>query len=152
MDNMFKTTNGVKVDPVKYVKDYLAEHDDIHIFVGCDSQNYGKTTVYATVIVLYASGKGGHIIYEKERCPREQVRAIHLMNEVWKAVNLANDLCEAGVPKPDYIDIDINPNQKYKSNEVFNAAVGIVEGYGYRCRYKSLGQIATWCADAIVRK
>ena len=83
-------------------------------------------------------------IFEKER-------AIRLMNEVWKSVSIANDLVAAGIQKPDYIDIDVNPSAKYKSNEVFNAAVGIVEAYGYKCRYKTLGQIATWCADFLVR-
>ena len=149
---MFRTVSGVQVDPVIYIKEYKMTHPDLKIFVGCDSQNYGKTTVYATAIVLYTPGKGGHIIYEKEKCPREKVGAIRLMNEVWKSIELANHMCDQGIQKPDFIDIDINPKQNCKSNEVFNAAVGIVESYGYKCRYKTLGPISTWCADFIVRR
>ena len=148
---MFTTIKGTKINPVDYIRDYISTHDNIQIFVGCDSQNTKETTTYVTAIVLYSPGNGGHIIYEQERTPTEKVRSIRLMNEVWKSVSIANDLVAAGIQKPDYIDIDVNPNAKYKSNEVFNAAVGIVEAYGYKCRYKTLGQIATWCADFLVR-
>ena len=50
-----------------------------------------------------------------------------------------------------YIDIDLNPDPKYKSNEVFRQAVGLVEGMGYSVRYKTLGPIATYAADNLVR-
>jgi predicted RNase H-related nuclease YkuK (DUF458 family) len=148
---MFTTIQGQKINPVDYIKEYMRTHDNVQLFIGCDSQNTKETTTYVTAIVLYSQGHGGHIIYEKERTPKEKVRSIRLMNEVWKSVSIANDLVEAGVKKPDYIDIDVNPNSRYKSNEVFNAAVGIVEAYGYKCRYKTLGQIATWGADFLVR-
>ena len=147
---MFTTIKGTKINPVDYIRDYMSTHDNIQIFVGCDSQNTKETTTYVTAIVLYSPGNGGHIIYEKERTTKEKVRSIRLMNEVWKSVSIANDLVAAGIQKPDYIDIDVNPNARYKSNEVFNAAVGIVEAYGYKCRYKTLRQIATWCADFLV--
>jgi predicted RNase H-related nuclease YkuK (DUF458 family) len=49
------------------------------------------------------------------------------------------------------IDIDLNPDPKYKSNEVFRQAVGLVEGMGYEVRYKTLGPIATYAADHLVK-
>ena len=73
------------------------------------------------------------------------------MNEVWRSVDTANKICDAGLPKPDYIDIDVNPNPRWKSNEVFESARGLVEGMGYKCRYKSLNVMATCAADFIVR-
>lgn len=148
---MFRTVNGTEVDPVEYVRKYIREHEGIQLFIGCDSQNYGRVTVYATAIVLYTPGKGGHVIYEKERVPREKASAVRLINEVWKSVSLANSLKDAGIQSPEFIDIDINPSKRYKSNEVFASAVGIVEGCGYKCRYKTLGPVSTWCADALVR-
>lgn len=149
---MFKKLNGEIIDLVSYIKNYIILHPDIKIFIGCDSQNYSNTTSYVTAIVLYNPGKGGHIVYEKEKINREKVNQVRLLNEVWKAVEVANMLCENGIRKPEYIDIDINPCNRFKSNTVFKAAVGIVEGCGYQCRYKSLGPISTWCADKIVRK
>ena len=57
----------------------------------------------------------------------------------------------AGLPKAKWIDIDINPDPKYKSNEVLRQAVGLVEGMGYKVRYKTLGPIATYAADHLVK-
>ena len=54
-------------------------------------------------------------------------------------------------PKPKWIDIDLNPDPRFKSNEVFRQAVGLVEGMGYEVRYKTLGPIATYAADHLVK-
>lgn len=148
---MFKTLQGKKIELVEYVKSYIAGHPDVQIIIGCDSQNYSKITSYATVVVLYSPGHGGHVIAEKEKTSRERVRAIRLMNEVCRSLDVANKLCEAGLPKPEYIDIDINPSPKFKSNDVLKSAVGMVEGSGYKCRYKTLNVAATYCADYVVR-
>jgi len=45
----------------------------------------------------------------------------------------------------------LNPDPRYKSNEVFRQAVGLVEGMGYEVRYKTLGPIATYAADHLVK-
>jgi hypothetical protein len=74
-----------------------------------------------------------------------------LLNEVWYAIEVAEKLREADVPKVKWIDVDLNPDPRYKSNEVFRQAVGMVEGMGYQVRYKTLGPIATYAADHLVR-
>lgn len=149
---MFRTTRGEKIELIDYVKQYISSHPNVNIFVGTDSQNYRTGTVYATAVVLYNPGKGGHIIFQREKTPREKVRSVRLMNEVWKSIETANMMCDAGLPKPQYIDIDVSPLGKCKSNEVFESAKGLVEGMGYKCRYKTIGPIATWAADYIVRE
>ena len=73
------------------------------------------------------------------------------MNEVWKSVEIAEYLKENGLPKVKWIDIDINPDPKYKSNSVLRQAVGLVEGMGYNVRYKQLGAIMTYAANHLVR-
>lgn len=148
---MFTTAQGKKIDLVQYIKDYLMTHNNIQILVGSDSQNTKKVTSYATVVVLYNPGHGGHVLYEKSTTPKERTRNVRLMNEVWKSVETAELIKNAGLPKPAYIDIDINPSARFKSSEVFKSAVGLVEGMGYVCRYKTLGQVASCCADAVVR-
>ena len=62
---MFTTIKGTKINPVDYIRDYMSTHNDIQIFVGCDSQNTKETTTYVTAIVLYSPGNGGHVHYEK---------------------------------------------------------------------------------------
>ncbi len=143
--------DGEKINLVTYVKDWLEVKPNAEILIGCDSQNTADKTVYAIVVALYDTGKGAHVLYNKWKADKEWSRSTRLLNEVWFAIELAEKMKEAGLPKAKWIDIDINPDPKYKSNEVFRQAVGLVEGMGYKVRYKTLGPIATYCADHLVR-
>lgn len=150
----FKKFTGEKLDNVaEYVKEYVKEHKpiDIEIIIGTDSQNKGHYTVYSTVIVLCTPGRGGHCIFRRWKTPKERVRQVRLLKEVEESINIANELVEAGCPKPKYIDIDINPNPKFKSNEVYTTARGWVESLGYSVRFKTLGAMATFAADWLVK-
>ena len=71
--------------------------------------------------------------------------------ETSDSVEVAEKMREAGIKRPKWIDIDLNPDPRYKSNEVFRQAVGLVEGMGYQCRFKTLGPIATYAADHLVK-
>jgi predicted RNase H-related nuclease YkuK (DUF458 family) len=148
----FRTlTNRHKVNLVDYVKQYLSDNPGVEILVGCDSQNYTANTTYATVVALYKPKGGAHVLYNKEVLPLERVRQVRLMNEVWKSVEIAELLKNSGLPQVKYIDIDVNPDKRYKSNEVLRSAVGLVEGMGYTVRYKSMGVMATYAADMLVK-
>jgi len=148
----FKTLRDRKsIDLVEYVRSYLIEHPEVEILIGCDSQNHADTTVYATVVALYFPRNGAHLLFCKEVTPVERTRQVRLMNEVWKSVDIAEQLRLAGLPRAKYIDVDLNPDKKYKSNEVLRSAVGLVEGMGYNVRYKTLGALVTHAADALVK-
>ena len=150
----FKKFTGEKLINVSdYVKKYIDEHKDnkIQIIIGTDSQNRGRNTVYSTVIVLCTPGHGGHCIFRRWKTEKERVRQVRLLKEVEESINIANELVENGCPKPEYIDIDINPNPKFKSNEVYTTAKGWVESLGYQVRFKTLGAIATYAADWLVK-
>lgn len=148
----FRTlTNRHKVNLVDYVKQYLSDNPGVEILVGCDSQNYTANTTYATVVALYKPKGGAHVLYNKEVLPLERVRQVRLMNEVWKSVEIAELIKNSGLPQVKYIDIDVNPDKRYKSNEVLRSAVGLVEGMGYTVRYKSMGVMATYAADMLVK-
>ena len=146
-----KLYSGEKVDLISYVKEYMETHKGVEILIGCDSQNFNNRTIYAIVVALYHTGKGAHVLYNKWTAQREPTRSVRLLNEVWYAVEVAEVMKNSGIPKVKWIDIDINPDPKYKSNEVFRQAVGLVEGMGYEVRYKSLGPIATYAADHLVK-
>ena len=143
--------DGEKVNLIQYVEEYLTTKENVEILIGCDSQNFSDKTIYAIVVALYDKGKGAHVLYKKWRTEREWTRNIRLLNEVWYAVEVAEMMKEAGLPKVKWIDIDINPDPKFKSNEVLRQAVGLVEGMGYKVRYKTLGPIATYAADHLVK-
>jgi predicted RNase H-related nuclease YkuK (DUF458 family) len=146
-----KLYSGEVVELIDYVKEYMSLHNDVEILIGCDSQNFSDKTIYAIVVALYHRGKGAHVLYNKWKTQREPTRSVRLLNEVWYAVEVAEVMKNSGIPKVKWIDIDINPDPKYKSNEVFRQAVGLVEGMGYEVRYKSLGPIATYAADHLVK-
>lgn len=143
--------DGTDVNLTDYIRDYVEAHNDVDILIGCDSQNYVDKTTYAIVVALYHRGKGAHVLYKRWKTQREHVRATRLLNEVWYAVETAEAIKNAGLPKVKWIDIDLNPDPRYKSNEVFRQAVGMVEGMGYQVRYKTLGPIATYAADHLVK-
>lgn len=148
----FKTLRDRKsIDLVDYVRSYLNENPEVEILIGCDSQNHLDTTVYATVVALYFPRNGAHVLFCKEVTPIERTRQVRLMNEVWKSIEVAERLRLADLPRAKYIDVDLNPDKKYKSNEVLRSAVGLVEGMGYTVRYKSLGALVTHAADALVK-
>ena len=153
MEKKFRTLYGTPIpNIVEYIREYVSTREDIEILIGSDSQCYGnKKTIYGVVIALYTKGKGAHVVCCRETVPMEKTTSVRLLNEVWKSIEIAELLKEAGLPKPKYIDIDISPDPKYKSNAVLRQAVGMVQGMGYECRYKHLGAIMTYAANHLVR-
>jgi len=151
--NNFKTLHGTPVpDIINYIKNYLSERTEVDLLVGSDSQSYSNSkTVYGVVIALYTKGKGAHVLCTKDSTPFEKDTSNRLMTEVWKAVEVAEFLRENGLPKASFIDIDLNPDPRYRSNKVLRQAVGLVEGMGYRVRYKHNGAMMTYSANHLVR-
>lgn len=147
---LFNTFSREKIDLVAYVSKYITEHPNVEILVGCDSQNNCKNTVYAVVVGLYNIGCGVHIIFKKFKTKKESTTQVRLINEVWTSIEVAEELRKNGCSVK-YIDIDVNPNPKYKSHDVFNQVVGMCEGMGYRVRYKHMAPLVTTMADAIAR-
>ena len=140
-----------ELDLIPYVREYLKDNDDVEILIGCDSQNYSGSTTYAIVVALYRTGKGAHVLFNRWKTQKEKITSVRLLNEVWYAVELAEEMRKAGLPKVKWIDIDINPDPKFKSNEVLRQAVGLIEGMGYKVRYKTLGPVVTYAADHLVK-
>ena len=149
----FKTLYGTEIpDIIEYIREYLPTRENVEILIGSDSQCYSnRKTTYGVVIALYTPGKGAHVLCTKETLPMEYNTPTRLLNEVWKSIQVAEYLKENGLPKPTWIDIDLNPDPKYKSNAVLRQAVGMVEGMGYKVRYKHLGALTTYAANHLVR-
>jgi len=149
----FRTLYGTEIlNLIEYVREYISTREDVEILIGSDSQCYShKKTIYGVVIALYTPGKGAHVLCTRETLPMEYNTPSRLLNEVWKSIEIAEWLKENGLPKPTWIDIDLNPDPKYKSNGVLRQAVGLVEGMGYKVRYKHLGALTTYAANHLVR-
>lgn len=155
----FKKSTGEKIPNIEeYVKNYLKTHSNIDVLIGTDSQTKGAKTVFSTVIALYdhgdgIHGHGGHCIFNRWSVPKykKEQRFERLLKETEYSINTAKKLRDAGI-KVEFIDIDINPDPKYKSNEAFDASYGWVTGEGFECRWKTLGPLITSFADWIVKK
>lgn len=149
----FRTLYGKNIpDIVEYIREYVSTRESVEILIGSDSQCYGnKKTIYGVVIALYTQGKGAHVLCTRESVPMEYSTPVRLLNEVWKSIEIAEFLKDNGLPKPTWIDIDLNPDPRYKSNSVLRQAVGLVEGMGYKVRYKHNGAMMTYSANHLVR-
>lgn len=148
----FKFFSGKEIENTEeYIKNYLKDNPNIEIIIGTDSQNKSNYTKWSTVIVLYTPGHGGHCIFKRWKTPKEKIKNVRLLKEVEESLDIANKLVESGLPKPKYIDIDINPNPKYKSNEVYQAAKGWVESMGFEVRFKTIAPLVTCVADWVVK-
>jgi predicted RNase H-related nuclease YkuK (DUF458 family) len=147
-----KLVNGEIVDLISYIKNYVDENPNVEILIGCDSQNRKTETIYAVVIGLYRSGRGAHVIYTRFKTPRERDNVVRLLNEVWFSTEIAEEIKNESGIKASWIDIDLNPDPKYRSNQALSSAVGIVTGMGYRVRHKGLSPMMCYCADSLVKR
>jgi predicted RNase H-related nuclease YkuK (DUF458 family) len=149
----FRTLYGTPISNIfEYITDYMSTRKNVEVLIGCDSQSYGKRkTVYGVVIVLYTPTKGGHVLCYKETVAKEKNIPVRLMNEVWRSIEVAEELKNYGIKKAKYIDIDLNPDPRYKSNAVLRDAIGLVEGMGYEVRCKTKEPLVTYAANFLVR-
>lgn len=152
MERIFKTlVSNQKIELIQYIKEYVSQRDEVEILIGCDSQNRKRETIYAIVIGLYTPGKGAHVLYSRFTTPRERENTNRLLNEVWFSVEVAEKIkSELGI-KATWIDIDLNPDPKYRSNAALTSAVGIVTGMGYNVRHKGNSPVMTYAADHLVK-
>lgn len=152
MEKVFRTlSNQKKIDLINYIKDYLKNHPEVEILIGCDSQNRKRESIYAIVIGLYTPGKGAHVLYSRFITPRERDNINRLLNEVWFSVEVAENIKNETNIKATWIDIDLNPDPKYRSNQALASAVGIVTGMGYKVRHKGECPMMTYAADSLVK-
>ena len=118
----------------------------MQIYVGSDSQNLGKKTVYCTVIAYKLGNRGVHYILYKKK----QIIIKDLWSRLWHETELSIDTAEwlnqkikVGIE----IDMDYNENEVYKSNKLISAAKGWANSLGYKVNVKPQMQIATRAAD-----
>jgi predicted RNase H-related nuclease YkuK (DUF458 family) len=145
----FKTTEGKIIHNVKeYVSDWMSNREDCQLFIGCDSQERGKTVTYIVTVCMYQKGKGGHFVIKKEVEPKIN-RDTRLWNEVEKSIQVADELNTLG--KPITIHVDYNSNPKHMSNRFFDAGLGYIKGMGYNAEGKPFAWAASKSADRYTR-
>jgi predicted RNase H-related nuclease YkuK (DUF458 family) len=80
---------------INYIKENCVDHSEIIVYIGTDSKQFRKHTMYATAIVFYHVGKGAHIVFTRERIPKVKDLFTRLYNEVEMTRVIAEDLNKA---------------------------------------------------------
>lgn len=135
------------IDLIPYLRGWITNNPIHKIYIGCDSHNEATKSTFATVIVLHYDSGGGHVLYSRDVFPLIKDRHERLWKEVEFSVAAAMYLIENGLEKPDYIDVDLNPDPRYKSNSVLRAALGLIESIGIVPRYKTKSPWSISIAD-----
>jgi len=71
--SIFKKFEGKYIpDVIEYLKDYISDHPNVTITVGCDSIQKRRRTVYAITIMMYNTDlrNGAHVIFFRESCDK----------------------------------------------------------------------------------
>lgn len=147
----YRLSDRTEVPLVPYLSEKLAERDDIRLYIGTDSQQHGRETWFASVIVLHYGNNGGHVVYSKKKVPRIRSREARLWQEVEESVALSNYLVAQGFDPPAEVHVDLNPDPKYGSNSLLRAALGYVEGSGYAGVAKHGSFAASHVADKLCK-
>ena len=142
---------GERISLNEYLKDWLGRNPDHKLYIGCDSHNSGNKTTFAVAVVLHNPGRGGHVLYARLVVPKLTSRHERLWKEVELSVETAQQIMDYGIQKPDYIDVDLNPDPRYQSNSLLRAAVGLVESLGIEARYKTLSPWSITIADSLCK-
>lgn len=147
MDAFIKMGNSQKIELARYIQQFCEAHPDAEIYVGCDSQNYSKHTVYVSTVLFRFHQNGAHVVYKKEKIKKITSLWPRLWGELERSVELASFIREqCGFPVKQ-IDLDFNKSPEFPSFKVYKAAVGYAESMGFIAKAKPDLLLATCAAN-----
>lgn len=159
----FSTIQGQPIpDVVSYIKDWMAQRnqelnffpdDEMKLYVATDSQNRGNKTLYASVIVIYRVGKGGHVILWREYVNRIHDMERKLRLEGYRTMEIAQKIMDEDpdLGKLIIVHFDFNSDAQFPSYKLTNEFVGWAKGIGLRAEIKPLSYVAMHVADNFVQ-
>jgi predicted RNase H-related nuclease YkuK (DUF458 family) len=127
------------------------------VYVGADSMRIKKGddwyARYSTVIILHKDSKHGCRVFHKQETIRDYGNLKQrLLNEAMYAINAAMQIIDIIGDRKLELHLDINGDQKHKSNIAVKEALGYVKGsLGIDAVIKPKAFAATTCADYLVR-
>lgn len=145
-----KITKAVNYDEVREaIKNSSKESK---IYLGCDSQNVKKSTIFGLSIIIHIDGnKGGKLFVELYKTNRIKSLRERLMKEVELAVTGAFKIMDVLENRKFEIHLDVNSNPDHQSNTVCKEAIGYVVGQGFNYQIKPLAFAASSCADHCIK-
>lgn len=134
-----------------------ASSKNTKIYVGSDSQRRrGGMVKYATVVILHIDGKHGGKLFsfidlERSYAPVDKPK-MRLLNEAYKAVDIANAIINVIGDRHLEIHLDLNTNPEHKSSVALSEACGYVMGMtGIKATVKPNSWAASTAADRLTK-
>lgn len=156
MSVSFNTGEEFIVEKINFVtvkSEIEASTQESSVYIGCDSVVIGNVmTKFTTVILLhYNSNNGAKCFSQTVKIDRAMSIRERLMREVYFAVEFGLEIVDSVGSRNMEIHLDINPDDRYRSNIVMNEAVGFVSSQGLKVLTKPTSFAATSVADQILR-
>lgn len=121
----------------------------LKVCIGTDSLVRGKTTHFATVIVILREHRGGFMFIQRTKHKSEITIKERMLMEVSKSIEVAFSLCDLlDNYKVDLeVHADINTNPNFKSNKALSDAMGYILSMGFIFKAKPDAFASSSCAN-----
>jgi len=124
------------------------------VYIGVDSERFVKNkephAKFHKVIVVHINGNNGGKVFGETIVERDydvkSKPSYRLMTEVYKASELYLEFVEHFPDIEVEVHLDLNPNEKYKSNKVVQQAVGYVKA---SCGVNPILKPAAWAGSHV---
>ena len=129
--------------------------NNVLFHIGTDAQACSSTAAdFVTVICVHNVGKGGDIIYWKDK----KVKTFSLWDKLYgeterslRVAVLINDIFGESMRDRILVHVDANPNPIHQSSNYVKQLAGMVMGYGFKHILKPDAWAASHAADHIVK-
>jgi uncharacterized protein len=123
------------------------------VHVGCDSHFIKDKCIFAVVLAIYEPGNGGTYFFARSKVDRKLFlnMKLRLLKETELSLHLADLISSFLNRECMFVHLDINPDKKYKSSQVFTSATSWVKSQGYKCIVKPDSWASSWLADAYAK-
>lgn len=124
----------------------------IKVYIGTDSQVYGQTINFATVIVFLREKKGGFMFVSKDKITRNMGLKERMILEVSRSIDIAYKLCDTLDKHHVGLEVhaDINTDPAFESNIALREAMGYIMAMGFEFKAKPDAFASSACADKMV--
>ena len=150
--NGVEITRPIEDEVRETIEKEAAAGNKLKVYIGSDSQVYGKTIEFGTVIVFLREGRGGFMLIANESSTQRMSLKERLLYEVSRSIEIAYALCnlldEYGVDLEVHADINTNPN--FQSNTALQEAMGYILSMGFVFRAKPDSFASSSCANKVV--
>ncbi len=151
MEKYFRDKKGDKLNVVEHTLDQLQLWPNLKIYIGTDSQDYGKSSRFVTCVVYRYGHRGSHFVYYGEQVPIIRDIYNRLYSEGCRTMDASSILTEEIPISIEALEFDYSNISKTKSTPLVSTFRSWTKGLNMNGSFKSGGQFATKAADHVCR-